>query len=47
MSGGKWTIDGRWVVVAPDDSIAFDPHNGSHPFLDLRDCREWIKTHVY
>lgn len=25
VSGGIWTLDGRWVVLGGDGSIAFDP----------------------
>lgn len=25
ISGGRWTLNGRWVVVADDNTIAFDP----------------------
>lgn len=46
--GGKWTIDGRWVVVGQmfDDGptvILFDPSNND-PWLDLADCWDFVKT---
>jgi hypothetical protein len=53
VCGGKWTTDGRWVVVGTwnaswgtlDDVILYDPNNGN-PFCDIWDCREWIKENL-
>jgi hypothetical protein len=48
VSGGKWTIDGRWVVISKwygVESIVFDPDNGD-PFWDIADCHEFIRTHA-
>jgi hypothetical protein len=46
VCGGKWTIDGRWVVVAPwhgRERIVFDPGNGD-PWIDLWDCLDYTKA---
>lgn len=50
VSGGKFTIDGRWVVVGKwygdFESIVFDPDNGpGWELLDLRDCMDFVKEH--
>lgn len=48
VSGGRWTIDGRWVVVAhvwgDFESIVFDPDNGD-PWMDLHECIAFRREH--
>lgn len=48
VSGGRFTIDGRWVVVArvygSFESIVYDPDNGpGWEWLDLMDCLNFVK----
>lgn len=46
VAGLPWTIDGRWVVVAPWlglDRIVYDPGNGD-PWADLYDCLDFVRT---
>lgn len=45
VSGGKWTADGRWVVIGPmieggPDTIVFDPSNGMN---GPDDCIQFTK----
>jgi hypothetical protein len=48
VSGGKWTNDGRWVVIGPFMGhfnvivILFDPDNGD-PWSDLFDCEKFVR----
>lgn len=47
VSGGKWTADGRWVVLGhwlsqDYESIIFDPGNGD-PWLDIQDCIQYTQ----
>lgn len=53
VCGGKWTRDGRWVVVNQYDEIVYDdggaltnplPNgNVGQAFIDLEDCRYFIQ----
>lgn len=55
VCGGRWTVDGRWVVVGTmmeggPEVILFDPANGMEgpddtelAWIDLHDCFAWIR----
>lgn len=56
VCGGRWTQDGRWVVIGSmfQDSpevILFDPGNGMKgaedvemAWMDLQDCLAWVRS---
>lgn len=55
VSGGPWTVDGRWVVVGPyvedadHDSVLFDPPiaidgHAVHPIMRIVMCKEFIRN---
>lgn len=56
ISGGKWTGDGRWVVVGPWTSahlnetfpevIVFDPAFAGNPWQGLQECIDWVKEQM-
>jgi hypothetical protein len=45
ISGGRWTLDGRWVVIGPmygTTMIVYDPGNGD-PWTDIQDCLRFVR----
>lgn len=51
VSGGIWTSNGRWVVLAENGSIAYDPAYEEYFFVNdfvimqtVKDCLRWVNN---